>query len=235
MQTPVSCPEWEYKNYPRHDEILADRGKEITAQIKRDGDPLRRATLMKDTRPIHRALFADLSPPGHDYYAGHYRGDQNFPCLETYKVGIQGNPAVGHAPEIVAVSLRQFVERIDVYIKECDLIAPANEQIFPKREKIARTVVLAVALFSVFLEIHPYIKGKWTYITVHAPITCSIWNFSTEMASSSKATRPSVLSIDLAIPKRRSSSADCVCAILYLIDQRFPLCARLRCRPMFSA
>src|SRR5689334_18772908 len=100
MQAPILCPEWEYKEIPRHDSLLAQRNRKILSRIRQEGDPIRRIALMKDTRSIHGALFEGLTPAGHSYYAGNYRGDLRYPCLATYEVGIEGNPAVGHASDL---------------------------------------------------------------------------------------------------------------------------------------
>lgn len=161
MQLSVTtCPQWEYKDVPGHDQILSGRATAVLAQIRRQGDPTGRVRLIKDTRSLHAQMFIGLTPPGHDYYAGNYRGDPNFRCLTDYEVTIQGNPIVGHPANVVSVSLADFANSIDLYIHECDLIAPLNEQVMGRADKIARTVYIAVALFSYFLEIHPFANGN---------------------------------------------------------------------------
>jgi fido (protein-threonine AMPylation protein) len=161
MQTLVTgCPDWEYTNRPGHGSLLTSRSKLALQAIRNQQSTADRIRRLKNTRPRHRDIFRELTPDGHDYYAGNYRGDPQFICLLDYEVKIPANPLVGIKATEVPLSMRMFAEAIDKFIEECDLLWPINEQFFSAGNKIVRAVELGVSLFSYFLIIHPYANGN---------------------------------------------------------------------------
>src|SRR5947209_5074131 len=114
---PIVCPEFEYDTHPQRAQILGARNKELMDQILASQlDPRQTAT---DTRPVHYFLFAQLCPPGFEYYAGNYRG-ANKVCLQSYNVEILEDPRVGYRAPLVsgamaelALSLREGLDALD--------------------------------------------------------------------------------------------------------------------------
>ncbi|MCP3379836.1 MULTISPECIES: hypothetical protein [unclassified Bradyrhizobium] len=51
---------------------MTDRCNTLLREIV--SDPARRRDILADPRNLHRELFASFVPPGHDEYAGTYRG-----------------------------------------------------------------------------------------------------------------------------------------------------------------
>jgi hypothetical protein len=160
MHLAVTCPNWEYKDFPSHEELLIARSRDALRRTRSPQSVSARINGMKNTRAIHVHFFRDLTPPGFEYYSGHYRGETGYFCLVRYEVKIEGNPLVGYPAREVPLSMKQFENDIDTFFKECDLLWPINELIFTKHEKIVRTVAISVTLFSYFLQIHPYANGN---------------------------------------------------------------------------
>lgn len=158
MKITVECPNWEYSTVPGANEDLSARAKSALSQLV-SLDPPDQERIAKDTRPIHREYFRGLTPPGFDYYAGHYRGE-NFPCLVDYEVHVQGDVRVGHTAATVLLEMDQLASDIDDVFKKLALAWSANEKLFGKELKVYRTIELATAVFVYFLEIHPYANGN---------------------------------------------------------------------------
>ena len=80
---PTDCPAWDYEHQPNWQTVLPQRSIGVLTDLARGTlDTL--ATVL-DTRPVHLCLFAGLTPDGHNYFAGHYRGEA-FRCLKHYRV-----------------------------------------------------------------------------------------------------------------------------------------------------
>lgn len=134
--------------------MLADRVAKLLVRL-RSGD-IATAEVATDTRRQHGAIFARLTPPGFDYYAGHYRGEK-YPCLETYVVGVAGDPRVGSPPQSVAQDMAKFVNDVQASVNALDL---AREHRLPPAEKLHFIVVVACRLLERFLAVHPYANGN---------------------------------------------------------------------------
>jgi hypothetical protein len=68
----IDCPSWEYETVTGWHSILTGRSKAALIRL-RQLSPDKRLELGKDGRPVHAQYFVGLTPPGCDYYAGHYR------------------------------------------------------------------------------------------------------------------------------------------------------------------
>jgi fido (protein-threonine AMPylation protein) len=154
---PADCPAWEYNNHPRRGEVLARRQKEVLVDLGRHH--FNTVEIAVNTRPVHRRLFFELTPPNHEYYAGHYRGE-SYRCLYEYQVMVHGDPRVGSDPAVVAAELKQ-IERV---IRDGLAVLDANRNVpdahVSKAQKLLHVVVLACRVFEVFLRIHPYANGN---------------------------------------------------------------------------
>ncbi len=155
----VACPAWEYRDVPECGEVLRIRSAQIIRAIY-VAEASSMIRLLRDTRPVHRMLFAGLSPAGFEYYAGNYRGSWRHICLRDYKVGVQGDPRVGHDPGIVSRSMAEFVVEIDDTLKTIDQVFRISDSVLTRAEKLVRCVQLAAAIFVYFLEIHPFANGN---------------------------------------------------------------------------
>src|SRR5690242_1760672 len=97
---PADCPAFDYSKHPDRARLLPEATRTALKAI-RGGTRHQLAAAAQDTRPIHKSLFTGLTPPGYEYFAGHYRGEL-YRCLEYYLVRIPSDPRVGCAPDAVA-------------------------------------------------------------------------------------------------------------------------------------
>jgi fido (protein-threonine AMPylation protein) len=149
---PLDCPEWEYKDHPNHVAILKRSVSEVLVGLAQGTvDTL---SVAVDTRDSHRQTFRELTPHEHDYFAGHYRGE-NFRCLRYYSVGIQGDPRVGAVPASVDFRMNELNDHIRSGILALD----ANLSLTPK-ERLRYVLALACHAFVAFLTVHPYANGN---------------------------------------------------------------------------
>ena len=153
-----NCPEWEYETFPNSGDILTKRAKRLLATL-RNSDPDEKIFLVSDTRPSHASYFDGLTPPGHSYYAGHYRGEP-YPCLKGYEVGISLDPLVGHLALTVPQEMVQFSSKISTAVGVLDSANNNPNTVITPKQKFIRAVQVTVALFVYFLEIHPYANGN---------------------------------------------------------------------------
>jgi fido (protein-threonine AMPylation protein) len=152
------CPDWEYNQVPNCDRILQQRARDILIRL-RTGDPRRAIEAAKDTRILHRNFFYALTPPGVEYYAGHYRGEK-FLCLEHHEVGIPGDKRVGHSAYAVVDQMRAFADDLAAAVSRSDFIYSVNSRVMSEASKLYCVVEIAAAAFVYFLEIHPYVNGN---------------------------------------------------------------------------
>lgn len=155
----LTCPAWEYRDVPKCGEVLRTRSAQIIRAIY-VAEAASMIRILRDTRPVHRMLFTGLTPAGFEYYAGHYRGSWQFVCLREYRVGVQGDPRVGHDPGIVLRSMGEFAVEIDSTLSAIDHVFRISDNALSRAEKLVRCVQLAAAAFVYFLEIHPFANGN---------------------------------------------------------------------------
>lgn len=67
-----SPPPWQAHNAANYDSDMTTRCSALLGEIV--SDLARRRGILADPRNLHRELFAPFAPPGHDDYAGAYRG-----------------------------------------------------------------------------------------------------------------------------------------------------------------
>ncbi|MBD2665611.1 hypothetical protein B6N60_03525 [Richelia sinica FACHB-800] len=178
---PVNCPQWEYSHYPNAKEILNHETQSILIDLRKGY--LDTAKSSTDSRVVHRLLFSQLTPPEHDYFAGHYRGE-DFLCLKECRVGVGGDMRVGYHPRIIIEKMDQFGEAISLGIKKLDIIHQPSEAQLSPIDKLLNTVAFACEVFVEMLTVHPYangnghaarfilwsILGRYGYWPVHFPI-----------------------------------------------------------------
>jgi len=104
-------------------------------------------------------MFRTLTPPGCEYYAGHYRGEP-FRCLQFCTVRIPADPRVGAPPS----SVYSFMTNLEATIRGgMAAIDRAHDlpvaQLSPEL-RLLNAVRFACGIFQVFLTIHPYLNGN---------------------------------------------------------------------------
>ena len=155
---PIGCPEWEYKRHPTY------RPSELRARAVGIIRDLRNARTdscgaAADTRPIHKQMFDGLTPIGHDYFAGHYRGE-GYRCLQYYAVEIRGDRSVGLNPTLVFGRMSQFSREIRGGIAALDLAQRLPNSVVPSEQKLLRIIEFSCSVFEIFLRIHPFANGN---------------------------------------------------------------------------
>ena len=65
-------PPWQAHDAVGYDSAMTAGCSTLLAEIT--ADPARRKAILADPRDLHRTLFASFTPPGHNEYAGTYRG-----------------------------------------------------------------------------------------------------------------------------------------------------------------
>lgn len=153
----VPCPAWEYDN-PGARQTLALRVQQVLVELR--VGTVDTASLAGDTRPVHERLFRGLTPPGFEYYAGHYRGER-YVCLVQRDVGIRGDPRVGYPAAGVSRALGELAQTISAGLVVLDgMHGAAVGDRASARTRLLATVVLACRAFELFLRIHPYLNGN---------------------------------------------------------------------------
>ncbi|WP_392532906.1 Fic family protein [Nostoc sp. C117] len=145
---------WEYKDYPQYSVILEEQSYELLKQLWSRTIDIKKSLI--DTRDIHRHFFKDLTPFGHEYFAGNYRGE-NYPLLYNYEVGIPGNLSVGCPSKNVPKYMVQFGNSIDRALNALDVLHESEE---PLHKKLIQTVSFSCAAFIKLTNIHPYANGN---------------------------------------------------------------------------
>jgi fido (protein-threonine AMPylation protein) len=150
---PGYCPNWEYANYPNRVQVLQQEAQKILLSLRNGNlDIIKNVT---DTREIHSKLFYRLTPPGYNYYAGRYRGeDEN--CLKHMQVGIPGTD-VGYHPLVVLDSMDILKSSMMTGFSQLDRVFDSDKE---ENEKLLYLVKFACDIFVQFLKIHPYVNGN---------------------------------------------------------------------------
>jgi hypothetical protein len=148
---PLDCPNWEYENHAQRGVIRIRVADIIVDLATRQIDTL---ALAVDTRPHHLRIFRDVAPIGHEYYAGHYRGEF-FRCLRFYLVSVPGDNRVGASPWSVQFLMKEMSAEIRAGILALD----ANVLLSDK-QKLQYIVALACHVLVRFFTVHPYANGN---------------------------------------------------------------------------
>jgi hypothetical protein len=153
---PPDCSSWEYDQHINRVMILGQEVANILAELRRGS--LDTMQVAMDTRGIHGRLFRNLVPPGYEYYAGHYRGE-DYRCLKYHAVGIRGDPRVGCPPQQVLSYMQELSRIIRETLTTLDARHATAGQVL-SAQSIQYIVAVACRIFDFFLRIHPYVNGN---------------------------------------------------------------------------
>lgn len=154
---PENCPEWEYSNHPNREEILKREAAIVLIQMRQKNFDL--VSNSSDSRLVHRHLFRQLTPPEHDYFAGHYRGE-DFPCLEHYEVVVPNDPHIGLHSSLVLETMDRMGDLIFLGIKALDTAHQLPPDKLSPVDNLLNTVAFACRVFVEVLRVHPYANGN---------------------------------------------------------------------------
>lgn len=154
---PSDCPDWEYKDRPHSQRLLPALCVDLLNYLQ--ASRLMTMAVACDTRPAHRTMFVRLTPVGHDYYAGNYRGS-DYRCLKYYEVGVGGDPRVGLAPSRVQQAMDMLGSDIRRDLGLLDAVNDLPESHCKPNEKLTSIVVIACRILERLLTIHPYANGN---------------------------------------------------------------------------
>ena len=157
MLHPRDCPKFDYSLHPDRHQVLGRQTRALLTALRRS--ELHDHELARDTRPVHRHLFSELTPNGYDYFAGHYRGE-SYRCLRFYEVRIPNDPRVGFPAETVWHLMSKLNEIVSGSLAGLDASHEIPDGRLPPAEKLSYTVAVACQLFVTFLTIHPYADGN---------------------------------------------------------------------------
>ena len=156
MRQTVTCPEWEYANHPRRNTLVSKVARVLVRLRRGQIETLEHC---EDTRPIHEEFFLELTPPGFEYYAGHYRGE-DFLCLRAYQVTVGSDPRVGFAASVVPEEMSHVARRMRSGMGGLDAAHRYPHAQIPADIKLLHTVMFACQILELFLRVHPYANGN---------------------------------------------------------------------------
>lgn len=157
MVARLPCPAWEYKDHSNYQSVLRNELAVLLRALR-----LGQVSIEvegADTRPVHRQLFARLTPSGHPYFAGHYRGE-DFPCLRDYAVKVPADPMVGIHYSGVQAAMMEFGQNLLAAASVLDQSFALPDAAVSQEEKLYSAVVIAARAFQELLTIHPYANGN---------------------------------------------------------------------------
>lgn len=148
---------WEYKTH-QHVSALPIRCEAVLNDIE-----LGRLDIdngLKNTKPLHKRIFENLTPPAQPYLAGNLRGEK-FKCLRYLVVRVEADKRVGVAPDRVAAEMANFNSNLVSEGLKALAVAFAipDVQLSPA-EKLNYVVKFSCRLLVQFLRIHPYANGN---------------------------------------------------------------------------
>ena len=115
---------------------------------------------LRDTRPRHLELFANLTPPSQPYLAGNYRGSKGR-CLRYLEVKVDEDNRVGSPPARVAADIANFNSALlNAGLKALGEAFAIGDDKLPPAEKLNYVVKFSCRLLVQFLRIHPYANGN---------------------------------------------------------------------------
>lgn len=147
---------WEYSDHVNADDVAAFC-RQIVA--KASNDPSVVSSILVDTRPSHKEMFSTVTPVGHEYFAGNYRGSA-WPKLQFYNVALSvgGKEYYGHPSALVERAMASFHAELG---KSIDLFKRRSAELqWDKRKKVAGIAKLVGSFFVRFLTINPYANGN---------------------------------------------------------------------------
>jgi fido (protein-threonine AMPylation protein) len=157
MAALLPCPPWEYKDHPNYQSILRAELAVLLRALRLGNVAIEVEGV--ETRPVHQRLFARLTPSGHPYFAGHYRGE-HFLCLIDYNVSVPGDPVVGVHYTGVQAAMERFGETLLTAAAVLDQSFALPNATLSQEQKLYSAVVVAARAFQEFLTVHPYANGN---------------------------------------------------------------------------
>lgn len=152
------CPNnWDYEDDPSWKSVVPAKSRDLIVRLRtRQLDTGEQA---RDTRRAHRHLFTGLTPQGHGYFAGNYRGTGPV-CLSIYEVQVQSDPRVGWPAREVPRGMDQFAGDISNGLAAMDSATETRSAQMSSEDHLLYIVHFISAAFVRFLEIHPYANGN---------------------------------------------------------------------------
>lgn len=157
MSHPGGCPEWYYNHIPDHVSKLAAKHAVVLTSIVSGTYTVEKEG--RDLRPVHTELFQELTPPGHEYFAGSYRGCHK-KCLRNYQVTIPADRRVGCPPERVAAEVHRFSTALSSAVDALDSALKTASSLLSPTSRAIGVVRISCEAFVNYLTIHPYADGN---------------------------------------------------------------------------
>ncbi|MDY6940169.1 MAG: hypothetical protein SWY16_21255 [Cyanobacteriota bacterium] len=154
---PSDCPEWEYINFPDREIILKRKTIDLLVKLRRQ--ELDSAASAIDSRPVHRYLFCELTPPDCEYFAGNYRGS-DYHCLKYYQIHVKGDARVGTHPDIVLARMKQLSQTIQFGLEVLDATQKSADTQNGRVKHLLDTIAITCQVFEEILRVHPYANGN---------------------------------------------------------------------------
>lgn len=157
---PATCGEWEYKDYPKQNELDKRCIDALNAVF---ASPQILNSHIADTRPVHAKWFDELTPVDQSYLAGNYRGE-NYSCLKFRPVFIAGYS--GTDSNQVSSEMAEFHETLESVMQTLELKFAELQTVSQKKKHEKATAYIyqlsefAAAIYVSFLVIHPYANGN---------------------------------------------------------------------------
>lgn len=155
---PADCPRWEYNTNPISRFILRRRSTRILIGCHRQ---IYSTSELSDTKKLHRLMFRSLTPKGHPYFAGNYRG-ADFRCLRDYEVEVRRGAIVdlsGTEAVYVSSAMNFFSQEISDSLSAMTTGSGAVSSL-DKAKKRAILISFVCRVLVDFLSIHPYANGN---------------------------------------------------------------------------
>ncbi|QBH18633.1 hypothetical protein EYC51_03490 [Alcaligenes faecalis] len=143
---------WEYEHHPKA-EIVRTKCYELIHNLSASTDE-RDCTLI-DTRRSHLFVYSDVTPTGHEYFAGNYRG-ASVGFLRIYDVGVGKYP--GAQAHLVEALMEVFAHEIHRLLDDFNRVI-INSAINAE-QRLLNYCALLSKIFTKFLVIHPYANGN---------------------------------------------------------------------------
>ena len=149
------CPDWHYSDQHGFREALRREHRELIQGLNEglyDAE-----THGCDSRSVHSKMFLSLTPTGHEYFAGNYRG-ADIRCLRDSRVGVGADPLVGWEPERVWEGMLALADGVRRGVAALDRFPGGDEM--QSSTRLVTVVQLAARVFQEFLTVHPYKDGN---------------------------------------------------------------------------
>ena len=155
---PADCPpQWEYTEHP-HRVAVPIRCEAILNRLEKNELPIEPS--LRDSRPLHKEIFENLTPQTCPYFAGNYRGER-FKCLRHLEVKVLADARVGVKPALVAARLANLLSNIlSSGLKALDDAFKIPDEKLSPAQKTNYVVKFSCRLLNEFLQIHPYANGN---------------------------------------------------------------------------